>query len=1111
MTMSIANTFPVFEADQVLTNQHLNDLFNYLDQQDRLTRCKLLGSGIVCGLEISRTPDTINITKGCGLSSQGYLILFCDHIGREGYKYYMPYSRPAFPNDLKLVTQCGPDPDRSHILFYATEAGAAGNEVLLLLTQKEYDALSDKTGVIPLSQSASLAEYVVVLFLEAGELSLKNCDTNDCNDKGSVMDFEIKPLLVHKKLLQGNDDGNSGKTSFEHVELRRYNVPVKTLASSADALNAFVALVDDGTLQRLAHDLEVCFNQYQSLLDGINTNPFGSLADFKNNLQYIIKYHPVLIQYYYDFIYDLIKAFYEFRYKVHVVTSECCGDEMKFPFHLMLGEAAVNTSGSGQSAWRQYFIYSPLFDGQSNGHAEVKSLLMRMVLMYQGFLFTEKSLRENRLALQQAVRVTPSRYGHSQLSERCIPYYYKAVQDKGDAIPGDLYYYWNYEKTKRGNQRYNLGYNAAAWSNADAIVNPLYYDIEWYNFFRVEGHIGKNINAALSNVKYIQQHFNLPFDTIALSADYIGALVKGEDPKCRIQDLESDYRVLIAEFVCRLHNAFCYVGKLDYTPPRGVETSDLFAGTAVVSGKKASAKKAAAATETAAATLLSARASVVAIDHPFIAGLVSEFQATRVYTKGTTLSRLCAPAANTIGAVYLDIIARNNGVFVNPVPAAANTTAFILYRHLFELTDSIESMFQLLMTYGLAEINTATFKSAYGRYESELHFINGTLPGLLKNIGATGKADSFAIDYLLDVFVDNVQILLHTCMVERLEALRSEYLRRVAQYRLAKNFGYYFKKHGGIEHKAGVPRGGTFILVYHENRRGRQVDVNSFFVNREMGSLLLSNFKSLLQPDADPDTLEYQAKLLAVATLYRDPELYLKFKDLMQQYLDECKDLPDDTRRRISVIISQPPQRTGFELADGMVIADFYVPYICCSDCPPIAYILTEEPSVSIAKNEFCSDDKTAYPVQGNPDGGVLKVDGKDLANSEGFVPAKYGAGTHAITYTLNGKTATATVTVIKAFKAEISHESNRDPANQGILVLFTIKTNVPLRAGALYEADYGDGSKLSTTDINQVSRHIYAKANERGQPYAVTIVITDGPCKATASDKVDLFVPPIN
>jgi hypothetical protein len=354
-------------------------------------------------------------------------------------------------------------------------------------------------------------------------------------------------------------------------------------------------------------------------------------------------------------------------------------------------------------------------------------------------------------------------------------------------------------------------------------------------------------------------------------------------------------------------------------------------------------------------------------------------------------------------------------------------------------------------------------------------------------------------------------MLLHTCIVERLEALKNEYLRRVAQYRLAKNFGYYFKKHGGIEHKAGVPRGGTFILVYHENRRNRQVDLNSFFVNRDMSHLLLTDFRALLQPDAQPDTLEYQAKLLSVATLYRDPELYLKFKDLMLQYLDECKDLPDDTRKRISVIISQPPARTGFELADGMVIADFYVPYLCCSDCPPVAYILVEEPSISIAKNEFCSDDKTAYPVQGSPDGGALKIDGADLANGGDFVPAKYAAGAHTISYTLNGKTVTSAITVIKAFKVEVSHRTTNDPANNGILVLFTIKTSVKLRDGALYEADYGDGIKLSTTDINQVSRHTYAVANQRDQPYIVSLTVTDGPCKATAGDKVDLFVPPIN
>ena len=45
-------TYPVFEANQVLTNAHLNDLFEYLDEQTRLTRANLIGIGIVCGLEV---------------------------------------------------------------------------------------------------------------------------------------------------------------------------------------------------------------------------------------------------------------------------------------------------------------------------------------------------------------------------------------------------------------------------------------------------------------------------------------------------------------------------------------------------------------------------------------------------------------------------------------------------------------------------------------------------------------------------------------------------------------------------------------------------------------------------------------------------------------------------------------------------------------------------------------------------------------------------------------------------------------------------------------------------------------------------------------------------
>jgi len=1100
--MSIANTFPVFEPDQVLTNQHLNDLFNYLDQQNRLTRCKLLGSGIVCGLEISHTSDTINITRGCGITSQGYIILFCDHVGENGYKYYRPYTQPAFPNDLQLISQCPPDPNRNNIPFYASDAASAAtnNAIQLLLTQTEVDALPDKTGVIPLSQGADLSQYAVVLFLDANEMNLKNCDTNDCNDKGSRMELDVVPLLVDKKLLNGNK-GDGGKLSFQPLKLRRYNVPLKNLASADAVLNAFVALMDDATLSSLANDLEYCFINYQYLVNGVTTNPFGALADFKKNLQFIIKFHPVLIQYYYDFIYDLLKAVYEFRYKAHAITSACCPGEMQFPFHLTLGEATADSNAATLSAYRQYFVYSPLFDAQSDGSNELRSLLMRMILMYQQFVITEKSFLENRVVLPDQTKITPSRYGHNTLSERCIPYYYNPVQQKNAALPGNLYYYWDYNKTRRGNASGNLSYNAGAYSSADMVVNPLFYDIEWYNFYRVEGHIGKNINTALTEVKTIQQNFNLPFDIAALSADYIGALVKGEDPQCTVLDLESDYRVLIAEFVCRLHDTLCYVAKLGYTPPVQILTgvfTNAAGATGAASGpvkKSGAAKKSAAAAKTKAAERPAAAITDtlnIVTGHPFIAGLVSEFQAIATYTKGTTLTRLCAPAPNTVGSYYSNSIIANNGKFVNPVVATDNSANAVLYRHFFEFTDSVESMLQILMTNSLANIDTAVFKTAYNRFEAEVNVVNLAMLEFIKSLDGNDKFPDFTIDYLLDLFVDNVQMLLHTCMTERLDALKSEYLRRVAQYRLAKNFSYYFRNHGGIEHKAGVPRGGTFILVYHEERRSRQVDLNSLFINTELSSVLLSNFRELLSEDTALDTLEAKAKMLAVSTLYQDPALYLRFKDVMQQYLDNCTSIPPDKRNQISVIINQPPaSTTGFELADGMVIADFYIPYICCSDCPPVAYLLpaTQPPPDNkpplVKSMSVCRSVKEQALEPDRPKNAVVKVltnEGNIMDDSLVIHPSATNVTKTTVfhvSYIIDDQETDLTITVVVA-NADFTMELTRATAT----------TNLPPIGLTL--KPLGDALLVSAWKVQQ-GNNVVTNITE-GKPFALTQLAGEGP-----------------
>jgi len=93
--------FPIFEANQVLTSGHLNDVFDYLDQQERQTRSYLIGIGIACGLEIALSGFTITVSKGCGVTSEGYLIVEPEDLSCRP-TLTIPRSRAATIN-----TRCG--------------------------------------------------------------------------------------------------------------------------------------------------------------------------------------------------------------------------------------------------------------------------------------------------------------------------------------------------------------------------------------------------------------------------------------------------------------------------------------------------------------------------------------------------------------------------------------------------------------------------------------------------------------------------------------------------------------------------------------------------------------------------------------------------------------------------------------------------------------------------------------------------------------------------------------------------------------------------------------------------------------------------------------------
>ena len=116
-----------------------------------------------------------------------------------------------------------------------------------------------------------------------------------------------------------------------------------------------------------------------------------------------------------------------------------------------------------------------------------------------------------------------------------------------------------------------LSYHADEYANDDYTKNPLRYDLEPYNFLRIEGHIGQPYKTALRTILGIRNQYRLPFDVIALSADInslktsleslgkmdtVSKLIEQYAEQlqcdCEFQDLEALYDTLSAELTCTL-------------------------------------------------------------------------------------------------------------------------------------------------------------------------------------------------------------------------------------------------------------------------------------------------------------------------------------------------------------------------------------------------------------------------------------------------------------------------------------------------------------------------------------------------------------------------------
>ena len=545
---NITTQYRKFNENQVLTEGQLNEFIDYFEDQDRLSRTQLSGVGIVCGfksiffdaaaskdaavmreifkgkeIEPKDYLDTIVITQGAGVTTDGDLITLRRKIEKtvansdkkvietlidfdtNAYRYYRSYESDVQYSHFNIDKQQIP--------------------LLEIITQQDYDLLKSQGAKVDdfkdVKGIEKLSDKIVILYLESYSNEESPCEDADCDNAGAEQVSNLRVLLadskVAKDLLSRGDAKdalyqlhNRYEELFDNlpkIEAKRVildasiTTPSQLKTRFYDSINAVPALVDG--FDKISATFNLNDTSINAKISSLLNTSTLSLGDY---------------QYRYDLFKDLIDTFNEIKGLLLHLDAECCPSINSFPKHLMLGAVGATLELGEKTDLRHSFYHSPVATSDDENYERVIMLIKRFIEKVNKFK-----------SHNGPVKITPSNL-YVRLGNKAVPYYYNVDQP--------LLAQWNFEKTKTDRETYNLSYHIANLATDDYVQNPLNYNIDNYDFYRIEGHLGLPYETAVQNINDLKVKYGLPFDVAVL------LLNKGEK---RDDNLPSEPRKLSIE------------------------------------------------------------------------------------------------------------------------------------------------------------------------------------------------------------------------------------------------------------------------------------------------------------------------------------------------------------------------------------------------------------------------------------------------------------------------------------------------------------------------------------------------------------------------------------
>lgn len=1087
----ITTQYHTFEDNQVLTKDQLNEFINYFEDQDRLSRICLSGVGIVCGFKLSLDSGkpSVTISQGAGVTTDGDLVKLRKNIAGSGlksidlsaieYTHYKPFE-DSFANYKffkKLVTVDGKVKEMPIEMLELLTADAEGAIPLASLSGLNIGAVSRfKNTALADLKDTTLSEFkdptfsrftdsllsgltgkVVLLYLEAYEKKADLCTSIDCDNQGVEQIARLRVLLVSKadadyiaSLDSIYSKHNVVQSLFDlpEVAVRRVVLNKSNTANYNELKRAyFTALTTDPLINDLSAGISKIASDFNSLLK-LNTTDEDlktALEKLKSLVSFSAYNIPFNVQYRYDCVKDIVDTYNELKCHLTELKDECCPDINAFPKHLMIGN--LDEIDVAVKHHRHSFYKSPILNGGYSKIKQCRSLFLRILELINRF---QTSVGD--------VKITPSNK-LPELSFRSIPFYFTV----DDALLSS----WNFFKTEKNRQNTNLSYHTENLSKALHIQNPLSYNLDKFDFYRIEGHQGKVYQDVLEEIDTLKTQNGLAFDVKALSVNINTENLNIDDYQCEFEDLNVLLRAWTAEQDCVLGEVASFFSGFSTKIP-GANVKDI--------GLSRSAL-----TNLDVATNLNRFAINTNLNIKTVETTKETVSASTTYTKSNVIADNLTIQPDALGNVIKVALDQTVGGSVNDVIAKANYLVSDMVNtdawkaepdvKAFVIDQSIELMaythiLSQRMPVSLIDVNSIRI-SAYKLTMDDLCTRVKRMKASYQTTKLTTELKAFM--GLLINQLSNV-----CCSGKKLQILLEEVDKRKKDILVRLQLSSFIETNPGLEHLAGVQPGGTFILIY------------------------LNKAVTTLPPVIGIRDVAAAKDVLTASTAFnRDVAVNkLAVADRATNLLDINTNL---SNLNLSDFIRRQP-----ELPNYTVVADFSLPYMCCSDCSPVNFIL-QKPSVSLRleKDEFClGTDSSPLLFEVSPANGIIKadpvvagmtIDGVKLSiDPELFPDDMIGKPIH---FNVNEQVTLTQLTVYRG--VQFDFEVPESPTAQ-TKITFIPSGNLD---GCTFLWSFGDDSL--STERNPTHSYKLPVNKENKVTISLTVTASNGICQSTVEHEI--------